>query len=105
MSYNFRAREQQRREQRAADERRMRRMFWLGLIVPAVACTIAALIVGPNSWLGWAAVVVTARPLRQGSRWRSCSRTGRPHAGSPPHDDGPARTPERGRTTRARRSC
>ena len=57
---SYRAREEARRQQRAADERRMRRMFWIGLIVPAVACTIVALAIGPDSWLGWAAVIATA---------------------------------------------
>ncbi|MEU8756232.1 hypothetical protein AB0C88_37670 [Streptomyces chartreusis] len=57
---SYRAREEARRQQRAADERRMRRMFWIGLLVPAVACTIVALVIGPDSWLGWAAVVATA---------------------------------------------
>jgi len=56
----FRAREEARRQQRAADDRRMRRMFWTGLLVPAVACAIVALLVGPDSWLGWAAVIATA---------------------------------------------
>jgi hypothetical protein len=60
MTYNFRAREQARRQQRAADERRMRRMFWIGLLVPALACAIVALAIGPDSWLGWTAVVATA---------------------------------------------
>jgi fatty acid desaturase len=55
-----RAREEARRQQRAADERRMRRMFWIGLIIPAIACTVAALIIGPDSWLGWAAVIAVA---------------------------------------------
>jgi fatty acid desaturase len=57
---SFRAREQARRDQRAADERRMRRLFWVGLLVPAMACAIVALVIGPDSWLGWAAVVATA---------------------------------------------
>lgn len=48
------------RREREATERRMRRMFWIGLIVPAAACTIVALAVGPDSWLGWAAVIATA---------------------------------------------
>lgn len=56
----YRAREEARRQQRAADERRMRRMFWIGLAIPAVACTIVALAIGPDSWLGWAAVAATA---------------------------------------------
>jgi fatty acid desaturase len=56
----FRAREEARRQQRAADERRMRRMFWIGLLVPAIACTIVALAIGPDSWLGWVVVVATA---------------------------------------------
>lgn len=60
MMYSRRAQALALRQQRAADERRMRRMFWLGLIVPAIACTAVALAVGPDSWLGWAAVVATA---------------------------------------------
>ncbi|MFC4506666.1 MULTISPECIES: hypothetical protein [Streptomyces] len=35
----------------------MKGMFWTGLVVPAVACAITALVVGPDSWLGWAAVL------------------------------------------------
>lgn len=57
---SYRDRVQAREQQRAADERRMRRMFWTGLIVPAVACVIAALLIGPDSWLGWAVVVAIA---------------------------------------------
>lgn len=60
MTYNFRAQRQARKAEREADERRMRRMFWIGLIVPAIACTIVALAIGPDSWLGWAAVIATA---------------------------------------------
>ena len=56
----YRARQEAQRQQRAADERRMRRMFWTGLLVPAMACTIVALAIGPDSWLGWAAVIATA---------------------------------------------
>jgi fatty acid desaturase len=58
--YSFRARERARQEEREADERRMRRMFWIGMLVPAIACAVVALLVGPNSWLGWAAVIATA---------------------------------------------
>jgi uncharacterized membrane protein YdbT with pleckstrin-like domain len=57
---SYRDRVQARQQQREADDRRMRRMFWIGLVVPAIACGIVALLVGPDSWLGWAAVVVTA---------------------------------------------
>lgn len=60
MIYNFRAREEARRREREAFERRGKRMFWIGLTAPAIACAITALIVGPDSWLGWAAVVATA---------------------------------------------
>lgn len=60
MTYNFRAREEARRQEREAFERRGRRMFWAGLIVPAIACTAAALLIGPDSWLGWVAVVAVA---------------------------------------------
>lgn len=49
----------QRREREAAD-RRMRRMFWTGLIVPATLCATAAVLIGPNSWLGWAAILAVA---------------------------------------------
>jgi 1,4-dihydroxy-2-naphthoate octaprenyltransferase len=38
----------------------MRRLFWIGLIVPAVACAVAALLIGPDSWVGWVAVVAVA---------------------------------------------
>lgn len=48
------------RREREAIERRMKRMFWIGLIVPAVACAVAALLIGPDSWLGWAAVIAVA---------------------------------------------
>lgn len=44
-------------QEHEAAERRMRRMFWTGLIVPAVACAATALLIGPDSWLGWAAVI------------------------------------------------
>lgn len=60
MTYNFRAREHARQQEREAFERRGRRMFWIGLLVPAVACTVAALLIGPDSWLGWAAVIAVA---------------------------------------------
>jgi hypothetical protein len=60
MSYNFRAREEARRREREAFERRGRRMFLTGLIVPAIACSVTALLIGPDSWLGWAAVIATA---------------------------------------------
>lgn len=52
----YRPTERARREREAA-ERQMKRMFWIGLAVPAVACTVAALLIGPDSWLGWAAVI------------------------------------------------
>ncbi|MGW1616362.1 hypothetical protein ACWCQZ_44340 [Streptomyces sp. NPDC002285] len=58
--YSHRARQRALQEEREALDRRMRRMFWIGLIVPAVACTIMALAIGPDSWLGWAAVIATA---------------------------------------------
>jgi 1,4-dihydroxy-2-naphthoate octaprenyltransferase len=58
--YSFRARERARQQEREAFERRGRRMFWTGLVVPAIACTIVALAIGPDSWLGWAAVLATA---------------------------------------------
>lgn len=45
------------RQEREAAERQMKRRFWIGLLVPAVAYTVAALIIGPDSWLGWAAVI------------------------------------------------
>lgn len=48
------------RQEREATERQMKRQFWIGLLVPAIACTVAALIIGPDSWLGWAAVVAVA---------------------------------------------
>ncbi|MFD5631600.1 hypothetical protein [Streptomyces sp. NPDC127072] len=48
------------RREREAAERRMKRMFWIGLIVPAIACAVAALLIGPDSWLGWAVVVAVA---------------------------------------------
>ena len=40
--------------------RRTRRAFWAGLAIPAVACAAVALIAGPESWLGWAAVLAEA---------------------------------------------
>lgn len=46
--------------EREAVEHRMRQMFWTGLIVPAVACAATAIFVGPDSWLGWAAVLAIA---------------------------------------------
>lgn len=55
----YRPAERFRREREAA-ERQMMRRFWIGLAVPAVACTVAALIIGPDSWLGWAAVIAVA---------------------------------------------
>lgn len=51
---------------RATDERRMKRIFWAGLIIPAVACAITALLVGPNSWLGWAAVLAIVPAVATG---------------------------------------
>lgn len=45
------------RQEREATERRMHRMLWIGLTVPAVACTAVALIVSLDSWLGWLAVL------------------------------------------------
>lgn len=59
MIYSFRERERARQQERAAFEQRGRRMFWLGLLVPAIACAVVALVVGPDSWLGWAAVIAT----------------------------------------------
>ncbi len=55
----YRPAERFRREREAA-ERQMKRRFWIGLFVPAIACTMAALIIGPESWLGWAAVLAVA---------------------------------------------
>jgi hypothetical protein len=37
----------------------MKRRFRVGLVVPAVACAVAALLIGPDSWLGWVAVVAS----------------------------------------------
>lgn len=54
---SYRARAEARRREREAFERRGKRMFLIGLIVPAIACTVAALLIGPDSWLGWAAVI------------------------------------------------
>lgn len=59
MIYNFRAREEARRREREAFDRRGRRMFLVGLIVPVIACAITALLIDPDSWLGWAAVIAT----------------------------------------------
>lgn len=55
----YRPAERFRREREAA-ERQMKRRFWIGLTVPAIACTVAALLIGPDSWLGWVAVVAVA---------------------------------------------
>lgn len=60
MTYNFRARAQAAQQERDQAERRMKRIFWIGLLVPAIACTVAALLIGPDSWLGWVAVVAVA---------------------------------------------
>lgn len=57
MSGSYRARQRARQEERAATERQMRRRFWIGLAVPALVCAVTAVIVGPNSWLGWALIV------------------------------------------------
>lgn len=57
MTYSFRAREEARWQEREAFERRGRRMFWLGLIVPAIACATTALLIGPDSWVGWVVVI------------------------------------------------
>jgi uncharacterized membrane protein YdbT with pleckstrin-like domain len=48
------------RQEREAAERQMKRRFWIGLAVPAIACAVAALLIGPDSWLGWAAVIAVA---------------------------------------------
>jgi ferric-dicitrate binding protein FerR (iron transport regulator) len=48
------------RQEHEATERQMKRRFWLSLCIPAAACAVVALLVGPDSWLGWAAVVATA---------------------------------------------
>lgn len=56
MSRSYRAREEARRQHEAAD-RRDQRMFWTGLVVPPSACAVAALLIGPDSWLGQAAVI------------------------------------------------
>ncbi len=55
----YRPAERARREREAA-ERQMKRRFWIGLLVPAVACATATLLIGPDSWLGWVAVVAVA---------------------------------------------
>lgn len=55
----YRPAERARREREAA-ERRVKRMFWIGLTVPATACAASALLIGPDSWLGWAAVIAVA---------------------------------------------
>lgn len=57
---SYRARAEARRREMEAFERRGKRMFLIGLIVPAIACMVAALLIGPNSWLGWAAVIAVA---------------------------------------------
>ena len=79
--YSYRAASEARRREREAFERRGRRMFWIGLTVPAVACVIAALVIGPDSWIGWAAVLATAPAGAAGvaiayaaQDWRSRSR-------------------------------
>jgi hypothetical protein len=48
------------RREREAAERQMKRRFGIGLLVPAVACVIAALLISPDSWLGWVAVAAVA---------------------------------------------
>lgn len=55
-----RVRAEARQREREATDRRMRRMFWTGLIIPATLCATAAVLIGPNSWLGWAAVLAVA---------------------------------------------
>jgi hypothetical protein len=35
-------------------------MFWTGLTVPAIVCAVAAILIGPDSWLGWAAIFALA---------------------------------------------
>lgn len=57
---SYRARAQTRQKERETTERRMRRTFWIGLTVPAIACATTALIVGPGSLLGWLAVLAVA---------------------------------------------
>lgn len=59
MSYNFRAREQARRQEREATERQMRRMFLIGLIAPCIAFAAAALLIRPDSLLQWVVVALT----------------------------------------------
>lgn len=60
MNYGHGHRERTLRQGRAALERRIPRTFWIGLIVPAAACATAALAIGPDSLLGWAAVIAVA---------------------------------------------
>jgi uncharacterized membrane protein YdbT with pleckstrin-like domain len=52
-----RARAQARQQEHAATERQMRRRFLIGLTVPALICALTAIIVGPDSWLGWAVII------------------------------------------------
>lgn len=60
MTYNFRAREEARRREREAFDRRSRRISWTGLSIPVIVCTVAALIIRPDSWFGWATVIASA---------------------------------------------
>jgi fatty acid desaturase len=57
MSGSYRERQRARQEEHAATERQMRRRFWIGLAVPALVCALTAVIVSPDSWLGWALIV------------------------------------------------
>lgn len=58
--YSFRDHHQARQREREAFERRGRRMFLTGLLAPAIVCAVAALLIGPDSWLGWVAVAAVA---------------------------------------------
>ncbi|UOB09083.1 hypothetical protein MQE23_08460 [Streptomyces sp. HP-A2021] len=48
-----------RQQEREATERRMRRMFLIGLIAPCVAFTVAALLIRPSTLLQWFVAALT----------------------------------------------
>lgn len=67
MIYSHRAHKEARRREREAFDRRGKRMFWIGLTVPVIACAISVLLIRPESWLDWAAVIASVPAAATGA--------------------------------------
>ena len=59
-----------------AIERRARRLFWIGVTIPAAACAVIAVIAGRDSWLGWATLIAEGPAAIAGVTvaWRTAQR-------------------------------